>query len=174
MVCADCPRTTHHACAGHLLPPLRAHVAGGGSDAHLQHLLLHCDTLLAAGGGITSKNVERKDTHWYLAVYVQRHRIVILDSAGRGEPQCYENVLAWLAAEHKAKRGSDLDTSDWKLEEPDVSPQQLDGHSCGVFMLLNAWHHCLGLKIDFDSLTEENLERLREHARSIAAGGNGP
>jgi sentrin-specific protease 1 len=54
------------------------------------------------------------------------------------EMKYLEELLHWLIDEAKAKKGLDLDTSDWKLIPQPQCPQQANGFDCGVFSIMIA------------------------------------
>lgn len=79
------------------------------------------------------------NTHWTIAiVLIQLKEIHYYDSM-RGEGGKYKTgLLQWVKDDAKAKKGIDLDTSDWKLISKRNCPQQQNGFDCGMFSIMCA------------------------------------
>ena len=85
--------------------------------------------------------VNLSNTHWTLAVvHVQERYIAYYDSMAGTGMKYLKALLQWVQDEHKDKKGSELDTSDWRLEPCDAesTPQQMNGVDCGVFTTMFA------------------------------------
>jgi sentrin-specific protease 1 len=78
--------------------------------------------------------------HWgLLVVYVQRRTIKYYDSLGCDGNKYLCAARQWLRNEHLAKKGIELNTSQWVLEDMEKNvPQQKGGYDCGVFTMLCA------------------------------------
>jgi sentrin-specific protease 1 len=74
--------------------------------------------------------------HWCLAVInVRDKQFEYYDSMGNSGSKCLENLKIYLAEEHRTKKGSEIDLSDWKNYSPgNTVPQQNNIYDCGVFM----------------------------------------
>lgn len=85
--------------------------------------------------------VNLSNTHWTLAVIHMKERyIAYYDSMAGSGSKYLKALLQWVQDEHKDKKGSDLDVSEWKLVpcEAEATPQQLNGVDCGVFTTMFA------------------------------------
>ena len=81
------------------------------------------------------------NTHWTMAVaHVRDKRICYYDSMGSISDRYLRIVLRYLGDECLAKKGVELDVSEWELCRCDRSttPQQENGSDCGVFSILFA------------------------------------
>lgn len=67
-------------------------------------------------------------------------RIQFFDSMGSSGRPYLQGLLQYLEDEHKDKKKSQLDTSDWELVpcDSDTCPQQENGFDCGVFTCMFA------------------------------------
>jgi len=74
--------------------------------------------------------------HWCLAaINLRRKRFEYYDSLGGTNNECLMALRKWLQDEHKDKKGSDMDLTEWTFHTPgDNVPQQKNGYDCGVFM----------------------------------------
>lgn len=73
--------------------------------------------------------------HWTSAViFMEEKKIQYFDSMGGTAMEKLEGLLQYLKDEHKAKRGEDMDDSEWKLVPcTKDTPRQRNGVDCGVF-----------------------------------------
>lgn len=72
--------------------------------------------------------------HWCMAIIDFRDKsIKYYDSMGGANNKCLEALRNYLICEHKNKKHSDYDMSDWQLESCKDIPQQWNGSDCGVF-----------------------------------------
>ena len=106
------------------------------------------------------------NTHWVLAaVHIRGRRFLYLDSLGGSDRHNVLGVLRrWLIDEVEAKNGPEeanaMDIMSWAfVENPDNMPKQLDGSSCGVFVLYNADYLELGQEFGFQ---QKDIEVLRK------------
>eukprot|EP01114_Cavostelium_apophysatum_P018007 TRINITY_DN5479_c0_g1_i1.p1 TRINITY_DN5479_c0_g1~~TRINITY_DN5479_c0_g1_i1.p1 ORF type:complete len:615 (-),score=139.27 TRINITY_DN5479_c0_g1_i1:51-1895(-) len=73
--------------------------------------------------------------HWCLGVInMEDKRFEYYDSFGGNNEKCLQLLRRYTADEHKAKKGKDLDLSDWENYTPKDIPMQKNGYDCGVFM----------------------------------------
>jgi sentrin-specific protease 1 len=79
-------------------------------------------------------------SHWTIAVlFMKIKEIHYYDSSMDDlEMKYLEELRHWLIDDAKAKKGLDLDTSDWKLIPQPQCPQQANGFDCGVFSIMIA------------------------------------
>ncbi|XP_039250119.2 sentrin-specific protease 1-like [Styela clava] len=72
--------------------------------------------------------------HWCLAVvdFISK-QIRYYDSMGGANRECLEILKNYLLCEHKNKKGSEINLSDWQLLSMSDIPQQMNGSDCGVF-----------------------------------------
>lgn len=79
--------------------------------------------------------------HWCMAIINFRNKSIrYYDSMGESKSMdpaaktCLNALYNYLKTEHKDKKGSDYDMSEWQLEDcSDKIPQQMNGSDCGVF-----------------------------------------
>ena len=78
--------------------------------------------------------------HWTSAViFVEEKKIQYYDSMGGTIHAKLEGLLRYLKDEHKAKKGAEMDTSEWELVPcASDTPQQRNGFDCGVFTCMFA------------------------------------
>ncbi|XP_077975497.1 sentrin-specific protease 1-like [Styela clava] len=72
--------------------------------------------------------------HWCLAVvdFISK-QIRYYDSMGGANRECLEILKNYLLCEHKDKKESEINLSDWQLLSMSDIPQQMNGSDCGVF-----------------------------------------
>ena len=111
------------------------------------------------------------NNHWTLAVAdMAQRKITYYDSLGDSGEDYLKNLLTYLRAEHQARHNTPL-VETWVLHSPRTSsPQQKNGYDCGVFCLalLNVLHghYAFGDPLDFASITQENMPKIRAQIRS--------
>eukprot|EP00956_Cyclotella_meneghiniana_P000265 scaffold323_cov91-Cyclotella_meneghiniana.AAC.11 len=73
--------------------------------------------------------------HWTSAViFMEEKKIQYYDSLGGTDRVKLEGLLEYVKDEYKAKKGGDMDVSEWKLVGcTSDTPRQLNGYDCGVF-----------------------------------------
>jgi sentrin-specific protease 1 len=72
--------------------------------------------------------------HWCLAVVdMDTKEINYYDSMGGNNNRCLDALKKYLNEEHKAKKGSPLDMSEWHTSLKKDIPQQMNGSDCGMF-----------------------------------------
>jgi len=87
--------------------------------------------------------------HWCLAVInIEEKRFEYYDSLGAGNENCLERLKRYVQDEHKEKKKSKIDISDWQDYTPNDIPHQQNGYDCGVFMCKYA--QCISRGVDFD------------------------
>jgi hypothetical protein len=101
--------------------------------------------------------------HWCLAVInVKDKQFEYYDSMGGDGASCIMNLKFYIADEHKNKKGTEIDLSDWKTFTPRHSiPQQNNVHDCGVFMCQFAESICSGNSIEFVNQADMPYYRKR-------------
>ena len=108
------------------------------------------------------------ENHWTLTVaFMEEKRIQYYDSyKGKGKGEKYlKGVLQYLKDEHMRQFKKPMDESEWQLVPCTAdTPQQGDGHNCGVFVCLFADFIALGCHPMFDF----NLEHLTKCRKWIA------
>jgi sentrin-specific protease 1 len=74
--------------------------------------------------------------HWCLSVInLKDKQFEYYDSMGNSGSTCIQNLRLYIADEHRSKKGSEIDLSDWKNHSPgNTIPQQNNIYDCGVFM----------------------------------------
>lgn len=91
------------------------------------------------------------NVHWCLALADFRSKeIRYYDSMGGENPECLVTLKNYLMSEHKNKKGSDIDLSDWKLLFISDIPQQMNGSDCGVFTCKFAEYITANEDLSFD------------------------
>jgi sentrin-specific protease 1 len=79
--------------------------------------------------------------HWICAVaFMQEKRIQVYDSLGSGGDLYLQSIFQYLQDEHKDKKKTPLPDPDaWELVDTTMdTPQQRNGHDCGVFTCMFA------------------------------------
>lgn len=72
--------------------------------------------------------------HWCMAVIDFRdNSIRYYDSMGSPNNRCLEALKNYLEVEHNDKKGTQLETNNFILENMDDIPQQMNGSDCGMF-----------------------------------------
>ncbi|KAL7554597.1 hypothetical protein ACHAWF_018229 [Thalassiosira exigua] len=99
--------------------------------------------------------------HWTSAViFVEEKRIQYYDSMGGTDRRKLEGLLRYLQDEHKAKKGTEMDVSEWELVgcAPDT-PRQWNGFDCGVFTCM----FCDFISKDCPLVfTQDHIDQCRE------------
>ncbi|GAA5873304.1 hypothetical protein JCM3774_005936 [Rhodotorula dairenensis] len=104
--------------------------------------------------------VNHKNMHWCCAaINIREKRFEYYDSLGSPRDFVYKSLREWLAEEHKSRKGTEIDLSDWEdYWDPNV-PRQGNANDCGVFtcMFMEALSRdCAGF--DFE---QKNMAYLR-------------
>ncbi|KAL6662321.1 hypothetical protein ACP70R_000180 [Stipagrostis hirtigluma subsp. patula] len=112
-------------------------------------------------------NIE--ETHWYLAVINSRKReIQVLDSIGKMDRTDLKTTLIGLqrhinlVAQHKElnrHNWKDLEVATWPVVEMFEQPMQIDGASCGVWMI-NFMEYWTGSRLS-DTITQDEVKNFR-------------
>ncbi|CAB0007954.1 unnamed protein product, partial [Nesidiocoris tenuis] len=105
---------------------------------------------LKAGGYTRVKNYTRKTdlfekdiifipifkaAHWRLiTIYIKLQKIEYLDSLGKDGTDILEDIKNYLTEEHNHKKGTPLDTTNWKFTQRTDIPLQQNNDDCGVFV----------------------------------------
>ncbi|CAA9994328.1 unnamed protein product, partial [Nesidiocoris tenuis] len=105
---------------------------------------------LKAGGYSRVKNYTRKTdlfekdivfipifkaAHWRLiTIYIKLQKIEYLDSLGKDGTDILEDIKNYLTEEHNHKKGTPLDTTNWKFTQRTDIPLQQNNDDCGVFV----------------------------------------
>lgn len=79
--------------------------------------------------------INLENVHWTSAViFMEEKRIQYYDSMGGTDRMKLEGLLQYLKDEHKAKKGEEMDTTEWELVHcTRDTPGQRNGFDCGVF-----------------------------------------
>lgn len=95
--------------------------------------------------------IHMNNNHWCLAaINFKEKRVEYYDSMGGKNTSCVNNLKSYLQDEHKSKKGSEIDLSEWTTYTPGNSiPQQDNIYDCGVFMCQFAESIASGNTIDF-------------------------
>lgn len=97
--------------------------------------------------------------HWCMAVIDFRSKMIkYYDSMGASNNKCLEALLNYLVEEHKDKKKSTYDVSEWKLENVRNIPQQMNGSDCGMFACTFAEFLTRDAKLNFN---QEDMPYLR-------------
>ena len=94
-------------------------------------------------------------------MYVQEKKIVYYDSMGGSGRGFLEAMMRYLQDEHLAKKGCELDASEWELREEPRAPQQRNGCDCGVFTCMVAEALSRGVDLEFDQQDVTSNARWR-------------
>lgn len=98
--------------------------------------------------------------HWCLAIIDFRDKTIkYYDSMGGPNQKCLSALLDYLKQEHKDKKKSDYDISDWKTSSVKEIPQQMNGSDCGMFACMYAEFLTRNAKILF---TQEHMPYFRK------------
>jgi len=115
--------------------------------------------------------VNMSGVHWTcVVIFMKLKRIQFFDSMGSSGRSYLQGLLQYLEDEHKDKKKSQLDTSDWELVpcDSDSCPQQNNGFDCGVFTCMFADFISRDLPLTF---TQRDITRCRDRiALSILNG----
>ncbi|TKA57179.1 hypothetical protein B0A53_01135 [Rhodotorula sp. CCFEE 5036] len=78
--------------------------------------------------------VNHSNMHWCCAaVNIKEKRFEYYDSMGKPRDFVYQALRKWLKEEHKSRKGTEIDLSDWEdYWDPEV-PRQSNADDCGVF-----------------------------------------
>jgi sentrin-specific protease 1 len=103
------------------------------------------------------------NNHWCLSVInVRDKRVEYYDSMGGTNPTCMKNLKLYITDEYKAKKGVELDISDWTTYTPGNSiPQQENIYDCGVFVCQFAESITSGNSIEFVNQVDMPYYRKR-------------
>ena len=72
--------------------------------------------------------------HWSLAALdMDAKSITYYDSMGVNNEAALTELADYLCEEHKAKKETELDMSEWKKVIAENIPQQMNGSDCGMF-----------------------------------------
>ncbi|XP_078656292.1 uncharacterized protein LOC144902622 isoform X1 [Branchiostoma floridae x Branchiostoma belcheri] len=89
--------------------------------------------------------------HWCMAVLDMRNKCIkYYDSMGGKNNKGINALRDYLQAEHKDKKGSNLDLSGWTSQYPENIPQQMNGSDCGMFACKFAEYASRDARINFD------------------------
>ena len=76
-----------------------------------------------------------KTSHWRLVVVkINSKEIVYLDSLNLDGSDILAQIKTYLVEEHRTKKGSHLNISEWKAFSLPDTPQQNNSYDCGAFM----------------------------------------
>ena len=99
------------------------------------------------------------DVHWCLAIInLKKKGVFFYDSMGSDKNDILKALLKYLQSEHKNKKNSDFDTSDFHLENVKEIPKQMNGSDCGMFTLKYAEYLSRNASITF---TQEDMPYFR-------------
>jgi len=99
--------------------------------------------------------------HWTSAViFIEEKCIQYYDSMGGTDRTKLEGLLQYLKDEHRAKKGSELDTDEWTLLGcTRDTPRQLNGFDCGVFTCMFCDFISKDCPLVFD---QDHIDQCRE------------
>jgi sentrin-specific protease 1 len=109
------------------------------------------------------------NVHWFLAVInFKMQRMEIWDSGGRAHLDVIDALFRYIQDEHRAKKGSEMDISLWNrepfLSREQRTPQQSNGHDCGVFTALFAAYRSIDRRFDF---SQKDMPSIRAWMISV-------
>ncbi len=114
--------------------------------------------------------INEGNVHWFLAVInFKMKRMEIWDSSpGRAHLDVINALFQYIQDEHRAKKGFELDISLWNREpfhsRGQRTPQQTNGHDCGVFTSLFAAYRSIDRRFDF---SQKDISRIRAWMMSV-------
>ncbi|KAI6217881.1 Ulp1 protease [Aphelenchoides besseyi] len=89
--------------------------------------------------------------HWCLAVIdFKAQEISYFDSLGGKNVGCLEALKSYLQEEHRDKKKSEIDLSNWNFECKAEIPRQMNGSDCGVFTCVFAEFSSRRYELKFD------------------------
>ncbi|XP_028129376.2 sentrin-specific protease 1 [Diabrotica virgifera virgifera] len=98
--------------------------------------------------------------HWCMAIVDMRAKTIkYYDSMGNSNDRCLNAIKKYLEKEHLDKKKSELDTSDFELENVTDIPQQMNGSDCGMFACTFAEFTTRNASITF---CQEHMPYLRK------------
>eukprot|EP01029_Cantina_marsupialis_P031026 TRINITY_DN8703_c1_g2_i1.p1 TRINITY_DN8703_c1_g2~~TRINITY_DN8703_c1_g2_i1.p1 ORF type:complete len:720 (+),score=201.01 TRINITY_DN8703_c1_g2_i1:132-2291(+) len=100
--------------------------------------------------------------HWTMCAVDMREKTVrYIDSMhGDGTSKC-QTILRYLKDEHKNKKKTDLDVSEWSVYGIDDSvPVQRNGYDCGVFVCCFGNHLAADMPFNF---SQDDIPSFRKH-----------
>jgi sentrin-specific protease 1 len=122
----------------------------------LPYSILDCDRIF-----FPIHHVEMgEDCHWALAmVDLKQKRLEYFDSLSFERPEILRFLARYLDDEAACKGGPVLDVQSWKIECRKNIPKQVDGHSCGLFLLRFADLLSADADIDFSGFEVDSYRK---------------
>mmetsp|Transcript_12398 Transcript_12398/g.17035 ORF Transcript_12398/g.17035 Transcript_12398/m.17035 type:complete len:239 (-) Transcript_12398:486-1202(-) len=120
-------------------------------------------------------------SHWIHTYINMKYKTInIIDPKHTEEYEKHlgQVLLIYLQMEHLQKLGTELNVEEWTIKRNLATPKQTDGHSCGVFLILNAIRifekqHELTLTDTYSwdaLLTTATLKNVRRLLKEIIVG----
>ncbi|GAA5855357.1 hypothetical protein JCM9279_001695 [Rhodotorula babjevae] len=104
--------------------------------------------------------INHNNSHWCCAaVNIKLKRFEYYDSFGKPAKFVYERLRNWLVEEHRNRKKSEIDLSDWEDYWYEDVPQQQNVSDCGVFTCM--FMESLSREVDFFDFTQKNMPYLR-------------
>ncbi|GAA5909386.1 hypothetical protein JCM8208_005725 [Rhodotorula glutinis] len=105
--------------------------------------------------------INHNNLHWTCAaVNVKLKRFEYYDSlAKRPAEWVYERLRKWLVEEHRHRKKSEIDLSDWTDYWNEDVPQQQNASDCGVFTCM--FMESLSREVNFFDFKQKNMPYLR-------------
>ncbi|GAA5898647.1 hypothetical protein JCM8208_004722 [Rhodotorula glutinis] len=104
--------------------------------------------------------INHNNSHWCCAaVNLNLKRFEYYDSFGKPAKFVYERLRNWLVEEHRNRKKSEIDLSDWTDYWYEDVPQQQNVSDCGVFTCM--FMESLSREVDFFDFTQKNMPYLR-------------
>ncbi|GAA6054994.1 hypothetical protein JCM3770_000483 [Rhodotorula araucariae] len=104
--------------------------------------------------------INHNNNHWCCAaINIKLKRFEYYDSFGTPAEFVYARLRDWLAEEHRNRKKSEIDLSDWTNYWLEDVPQQNNISDCGVFTCM--FMESLSREVDFFDFTQKNMPYLR-------------
>ncbi|BGP37213.1 hypothetical protein JCM10449v2_001118 [Rhodotorula kratochvilovae] len=105
--------------------------------------------------------INHNNSHWCCAaINIKLKRFEYYDSFGTPAEFVYERLRNWLAEEHRNRKKSEIDLSEWTDYWLEDVPQQNNISDCGVFTCM--FMESLSREVDFFDFSQKNMPYLRE------------
>ena len=98
--------------------------------------------------------------HWCLAtIDTEKKTITYYDGMGGNNRGCLEALTEYLKEEHKTRKGTSMDMSNWSQVIAKQIPQQMNGSDCGMFTCKFAEYLSRRARISF---TQQDMPYFRQ------------
>ncbi|KAM0788029.1 hypothetical protein ACM66B_006228 [Microbotryomycetes sp. NB124-2] len=104
--------------------------------------------------------INHGNAHWVCsAINVRDKRIEYYDSLNGTNPAVFKRLRDYIAEEHRVKKGTELDLSDWIDYTDENVPQQSNSSDCGVFTA--QFMECLSREVEGFDFTQAQMPYFR-------------